>query len=247
MASEAAMRAGAGYVTALVPESLDPIFEVRLLEVMTVPLPDDQGSLTAAAGQQVLERSRRAGALVLGPGLGREPETLQLARSLAKDAGPPLVLDADGLNAHAGRLESLSGRPAATVLTPHAGELARLLGTDSSDVSAHRLHSVRAAAAAANAIVLLKGDDTLVADPGGRVAVSRGGAAALATAGTGDVLSGVIGTMLAKQVDPFAATCAAVFVHAAAGRLAAREIGSEGVIASDVIALLPAALRDRSA
>jgi NAD(P)H-hydrate epimerase len=247
MASEAAMRAGAGYVSALVPESLDPIFEVRLLEVMTVPLPDHQGSLTAAASEQVLERSRRAGALVLGPGLGREPEALQLARSLANAAGLPLVLDADGLNAHARRLESLSGRPAPTVLTPHEGELARLLGTDSSEVSAHRLHRVREAAAAANAIVVLKGDDSLVADPEGRVAVSRGGASALATAGTGDVLSGVIGAMLAKRVDPFAATCAAVLVHAAAGRLAAREIGSEGVIASDVIARLPAALRDRGA
>jgi NAD(P)H-hydrate epimerase len=247
MASEAAMRAGAGYVTALVPGSLNPIFEVRLLEVMTVPLPDDQGSLTTAASDRVLERSSRAGALILGPGLGREPEPLQLARSLAKRAELPLVLDADGLNAHAERLESLSARSAPTVLTPHAGELARLLGIESSDVSAHRLRSVRAAAAAANATVLLKGDDTLVADADGRVAVNRGGASALATAGTGDVLSGVIGAMLAKRVDPFAATCAAVLVHAAAGRLAAREIGSEGVIASDVIARLPAAFRDPGA
>jgi NAD(P)H-hydrate epimerase len=247
MASEAAMRAGAGYVTALVPESLDPIFEVRLLEVMTVPLPDDQGSLTTAASDRVLERSQRAGAMVLGPGVGRAPDTLQLMRSLARSAELPLVLDADGLNAHAQRLESLSERPAPTVLTPHAGELARLLGIESSDVSAHRLQSVRAAAAAANAIVLLKGDDTLVADADGRVAVSRGGSSGLATAGTGDVLSGVIGALLAKRVDPFAATCAAVLVHAAAGRLAAQEIGSEGVIASDVIARLPAALRDPGA
>jgi hydroxyethylthiazole kinase-like uncharacterized protein yjeF len=247
MASEAAMRAGAGYVTALVPESLDPIFEVRLLEVMTVPLPDQEGSLIAAASEQVLERARRAGALVLGPGLGREPETLQLARSLAKNAPLPLVLDADGLNAHAHRLESLSGRPAPTVLTPHAGELARLLGTDSSAVSAHRLACVRDAAASAGTIVLLKGDDTLVAEPDGRVAVSRGGASALATAGTGDVLSGVIGAMLAKHMDPFAATCAAVLVHATAGRLAAQQIGTEGVIASDVIERLPAAIRELEA
>jgi NAD(P)H-hydrate epimerase len=185
--------------------------------------------------------------MVLGPGVGRAPDTLQLMRSLARSAELPLVLDADGLNAHAQRLESLSERPAPTVLTPHAGELARLLGIESSDVSAHRLQSVRAAAAAANAIVLLKGDDTLVADADGRVAVSRGGSSGLATAGTGDVLSGVIGALLAKRVDPFAATCAAVLVHAAAGRLAAQEIGSEGVIASDVIARLPAALRDLGA
>lgn len=243
MSSEAAMRAGAGYVTALVPGSLDAIFEVRLLEVMTVPLPDEGGALTCAARDEVLERCARAGALVLGPGLGRAPETFEVVRSLAKSVPAPLVLDADGLNAHAGQLRALCERTAPTVLTPHAGELARLLETDSSEVAGHRLHSVRSAAAAARAIVLLKGDDTLVADPEGRVAVSRGGVPALATAGTGDVLSGVIGAFLAKRMDPFTATCAAVFVHAAAGRLAAQEVGSEGVMAHDVIERLPAALR----
>ncbi len=243
MASEAAMRAGAGYVTALVPASLDAIFEARLLEVMTVPLPDADGALTRAAHDEIVERAGRAGAVVLGPGLGRADETFELARRLAASLPVPLVLDADGLNAHAGRLESLVDRAAATVMTPHAGELARLLGTQSSEVGAHRLQSARAAARAAGAIVVLKGDDTLVADAGGRVAVNRGGVPALATAGTGDVLSGVIGAMLAKRVDPFTATCAAVFAHAAAGRLAAQELGPEGVIASDVIARLPAALR----
>ncbi|MGN6170812.1 MAG: NAD(P)H-hydrate dehydratase [Solirubrobacteraceae bacterium] len=247
MASEAAMRAGAGYVTALVPGSLDPIFEVWLLEVMTVPLPDDGGTLTSAASDEVLQHCSRADALVLGPGLGRAPETFKLARSVARSAPVPLVLDADGLNAHANRLEVLSGRAAATVLTPHAGELARLLGNDSSQVAAHRLEAARSAAATSGAIVLLKGDDTLVVDPGGRVGVNRGGTPALATAGTGDVLSGVIGALVAKRVDAFTAVCGAVFVHSAAGRLAAREIGPEGVIASDVIARLPAALQGRGA
>jgi NAD(P)H-hydrate epimerase len=214
---------------------------------MTVPLPDADGALTAAAGDEVLERSAQAGALVLGPGLGRRPETLQLTRLLARSLRVPLVLDADGLNAHANRLEALSGRIAATVLTPHAGELARLLGTDSSEVAAHRLQAARSAAASSGAIVLLKGDDTIVAEPQGRVAISRGGTPALATAGTGDVLSGVIGALLAKRINPFAAACAAVFVHAAAGRLAAQQIGPEGVIASDVIARLPAALQGRGA
>ncbi len=244
MASEAAMRAGAGYVTALVPASLNPIFEARLLEVMTVALPDADGALTGAAREEVLERADRAGAVVLGPGLGRAQETFELVRSLAASLTVSLVLDADGLNAHAGRLESLSDRAAATVMTPHAGELARLLGVGSSEVAAHRLESARAAARAAGAIIVLKGDDTLVAEPGGRVAVNRGGVPALATAGTGDVLSGVIGAMLAKRLDPFTATCAAVLTHAAAGRLAAQELGPEGVIASDVISRLPAALRD---
>ncbi len=242
LASEAAMRAGAGYVTALVPGSLHPIFEARLLEVMTVPLRDADGSLAAGAAAEVLERTGRADALVLGPGLGREAQAFELARGVAARAEVSLLLDADGLNAHAGELALLAGRSASTVLTPHAGELARLLGSDSREVGARRLACVRAAAAQANAIVVLKGDDTLVADPRGSVAVSRGGASALATAGTGDVLSGVIGAYLAKGMDPFCAACAGVLTHARAGQLCAERIGSEGVIASDVIEALPAVL-----
>jgi NAD(P)H-hydrate epimerase len=242
MASESAMRAGAGYVTAFVPASLNLVFEMRLLEVMTVPLPDAEGALDPRGVETVLERAERSDALVLGPGLGRREGTFELARTLAARVELPLLIDADALNAHAGRLASLAARPAATVMTPHAGELARLLESDSEAVGARRLESARRAAAQAGAIVVLKGDDTIVAEPGGRAAVNRGGAPALATAGTGDVLSGVIGAYLAKRMDPFHAACAGVFVHAAAGRIAAERIGTEGVIAGDVIAALPAAL-----
>lgn len=242
LASQAAMRAGAGYVTALVPLSLNAIFEVQLLEVMTAPLPDADGSLDPSGVEQALERSSRADAIVLGPGLGRTSGALEFARALARAVMLPLVLDADGLNAHAERLPSLAERPAPAVLTPHAGELARLLGSDSHSVSAQRLNSVRRAASDAHAIVVLKGDDTLVATPDGRVGISPGGAPALATAGTGDVLSGVIGAYLAKRMDPFHAACAGVLLHVRAGRLAARRLGSEGVIARDVISALPPAL-----
>jgi NAD(P)H-hydrate epimerase len=242
MASEAAARAGAGYVTACVPRSLNLIFETRLLEVMTVPLPDSEGSLEAAGVDTVLERAERSDALVLGPGVGREPGAFELMRSLARRAALPLLLDADGLNAHAGNLKALAERKGPTVLTPHAGELARLLETDSKTVEAHRLACARRVAEEAQAIVVLKGDDTLVVDPSGRVGVSPGGSSALATAGTGDVLSGIIGAYLAKSMDPFHAACAGVLVHSRAGRLAAERIGAEGVIARDVIELLPRAL-----
>jgi NAD(P)H-hydrate epimerase len=242
MASEAAMRAGAGYVTAFVPGSLNSIFEARLLEVMTIPLPDTDGALDPAGADSVLERAERSDALVLGPGIGRTTGAFELARRLARDVQRPLLLDADGLNAHAGRLPTLAGRDAPAVLTPHAGELARLLESDSQSVEARRLHCARAAAAEAQAIIVLKGDDTLVSHPDGRVGVSRGGAPALATAGTGDVLSGVTGAYLAKRMDPFEAACAAVLVHARAGRIAGERLGPEGVIASDVIEALPRAL-----
>jgi NAD(P)H-hydrate epimerase len=235
------MRAGAGYVTALVPASLNLIFETRLLEAMNVPLPDSDGSLEPTGVEQVRSRAERADAIVLGPGLGRTEGALKFARAAARAVELPLLLDADGLNAHAGALDSLAARPAATVMTPHAGELARLLESDSAAVGARRLESARHVASVARAIVVLKGDDTLVATPDGRVAVNRGGASALATAGTGDVLSGVIGAFLAKRMDPFAAACAGVLVHSQAGLLTAREIGPEGVIAGDVIAALPRA------
>ncbi len=242
LAAEAAMRAGAGYVTLCVPASLHAIFEGRMLEVMSAPVPDRDGMILAEALGPTLQRTGRTDVLVLGPGLGRDPGTAGFIRELAARAKLPLLLDADGLNAHIDALDSLRERPAATVLTPHAGELGRLLGCQSSEVQERRLEAVRDAAARAGAVVVLKGDDTLVADADGRVAVNRGGASALATAGTGDVLSGVIGAYLAKRMDPFHAACAGVFVHGAAGRLAAREIGTEGVIASDVISLLPRAL-----
>ena len=239
MASEAAARAGAGYVTALVPDSLELVFELRLLEVMTRGLPDREGALAAEALEPALAALGRVDAVALGPGIGRDEQTVEVVRSLARRVEAALLLDADGLNAHAGHLADLRQRAAPTVLTPHAGELARLLETDSRGVEAERLDHVRRAAAQAQAVVVLKGDDTLVADPGGRVAVSAGGVPALATAGTGDVLCGVIAAMLAKGLPAFTAACAGVHLHCAAGAHAARRLGPDGVIARDVIEALP--------
>jgi NAD(P)H-hydrate epimerase len=242
MACEAAARAGAGYVTACVPASAQPILQVRLLEVMTRGLTEQDGALAPESVEEVLELSRRGGAIALGPGLGRDACAARFARELAQAAAVPLVLDADGLNAHAGALESLRARPGATVLTPHAGELARLLETDSDAVEARRLHHAREAAARSGAVVVLKGDDSLVVRPDGLTAVSPGATPALATAGTGDVLTGVLAAVLSRDVEPFTAACAAVRLHARAGVLAARRLGSvDGVVASDVIAALPAA------
>jgi NAD(P)H-hydrate epimerase len=239
LAAEAATRAGAGYVTVLVPASLNLVFELRLLEAMSRPMPERGGALATDALEPALEAAQRADAVVLGPGVGRAEGTFELVRELAARLEAPLLLDADGLNAHAGRLGDLGRRSAPTVVTPHAGELARLMETESKAVEAERLRHAREAAAASNAIVVLKGDDTLVAEPGGLVAVSASGSSALATAGTGDVLSGVIGAMLAKRLDPFTAACAGVHLHGSAGRRAADRRGPDGVIARDVIEALP--------
>jgi NAD(P)H-hydrate epimerase len=239
LVSEAAQRAGAGYVTACVPAGLEMIFEIRLLEAMTRGLPDADGAHTQAGAATVLELSERGGALAVGPGVGRTDGAVAFVRAIVAGAEPPVLLDADGLNAFAGEPEALAARAGALVLTPHEGELGRLLGVPSDAVQARRLHHAREAARRTGAIVVLKGDDTLIARPDGVVAVSPGASPALATAGTGDVLSGVIATLLARAVDPFAAACAGVRLHARAGRHAAGRLGVDGVLARDVVEALP--------
>ena len=243
LTAEAAVRAGGGYVTACVPRSLEAIFEVKLTEVMTRALPDSDGDLTGEAADVVLDAlAAHGGILTLGGGLGRTDGALACARAIALRVPAPLVLDADAIAAFAGDADALSVRAYPTLVTPHAGELGRLLGTGSRAVQAQRLSSAREAARRSGAIVVLKGDDTLVASPDGRVAVSEGGAPALATAGTGDVLTGICGAFLAAGLEPWHAACAGVRAHVLAGRAAATAYGPDGVVAGDVIAALPGAV-----
>jgi len=243
MSSLAAIRAGAGYATVAVPADLEPVFEAGEPEVMSAGCPGGDGCLAPASSKAVLRSFDRAAAGVLGPGLGRDPGSVELARELAGSIEAPLVIDADGLNAFAGQLGAIAAREAPTVLTPHAGELGRLLGRDSVEIGAHRLAAAREAARAAGAVVVLKGDDTIVSD-GERLAVNVVSAPALATAGSGDVLAGMVAALLARGLEPFAAACAAVLAHARAGRDAATRIGTaESVIATDVIVSIAAGLR----
>jgi NAD(P)H-hydrate epimerase len=243
MSSLAAIRAGAGYATVAVPAELEPVFEAGEPEVMSVGCPGGDGCLALASVKAVLRTFEPAAACVLGPGMGRDPGSVELAREVVGAIEAPLVIDADGLNAFAGQLDRIAARRAPTVLTPHAGELGRLLERDSEAIAAHRLASVREAAKAAGAVVVLKGDDTIVSD-GERVAVNAISAPALATAGSGDVLSGVVAALLARGLEPFAAASAAVVAHARAGRDAAARIGTaESVIATDVIDSIAVGLR----
>jgi NAD(P)H-hydrate epimerase len=210
---------------------------------MFAGLPEHDGHLSAGAAEAVLERAQRAKAVVLGPGLGRGDGAQVLVRELAARVEAPLVLDADGLNALGTAFgDVLRGRSGPAILTPHAGELGRLLEVPSAEVERRRLWHAGEAARRSGAVVVLKGDDTLVAMPDGRVAVSRGDAPGLATAGTGDVLAGIIGALVARGAAPEHAACAGVHAHVRAGRLAADAHGPDTVIASDVIAALPAAL-----
>ncbi|HKF82363.1 MAG TPA: NAD(P)H-hydrate dehydratase [Solirubrobacterales bacterium] len=243
LASLAAIRAGAGYATVAVPADLEMVFELAQPEVMSVACPGGDGCLVPASEKAVLRTFERAAAGVLGPGLGKDPGSFELARAVAGKIPGPLLIDADGLNAFAGRLAELRSREAPTVLTPHAGELGRLLERGSAEVEAHRLAAAREAAEAAGAIVVLKGDDTIVTD-GARIAVNAISAPALATAGSGDVLSGITAALLARLDDPFTAVCAAVVAHGRAGIDAAARVGLvESVIAGDVIDSIPLGIR----
>ncbi len=228
LAALAAFRADAGYVTIAAPESTLPILEARLLEAVKRPLPEDtSGRLLPRAAEGVLEAAERADAVVLGPGLGRSDGTRDLVRILLEQVPVPVVLDADGLWA----LEPFE-RAGMTVMTPHAGELAHLLGATAEEIDAHRLEAVRRAASRFGATVLLKGADTLVASPREGVLVAAFGAPSLATAGTGDVLAGVIGAFLAKGMEPRLAASAAAVVHGLASRLA---VPQAGLVASDLL------------
>jgi ADP-dependent NAD(P)H-hydrate dehydratase / NAD(P)H-hydrate epimerase len=242
LSSEAALRAGAGIVTACIPASLNLVFEQRLVEVMTRPCVDEDGALTPEAADEILLAAERAGAVALGPGLGRSDGTRALVGFLLDRLDKPVVLDADGLWALAGHLDWVFSRDAPTVLTPHAGELGRLLGRSSAWVSANRLDAVQAGADDTGTVVLLKGIDTLVAGPGRSPVVVDLGNPGLATAGSGDVLTGVVGAFLAKGMDASAAAAAAAAACGVASDIAAERHGQAGMIARDVVESLSPAL-----
>jgi NAD(P)H-hydrate epimerase len=242
LAAEASLRAGAGICTACVPASLSPVFEQRLLEVMTLSCPDEKGVMTLDAADAILEAAERAGAVALGPGLGRTDGTRALVGYLLDRLDRPIVLDADGLWALVGHLDWVFSRDAPTVLTPHEGELAHLLGRKSDWVRARRLHAVQAGADDVGAVLLLKGADTLVAAPGRGVLVSALGTPGLATAGAGDVLTGIVAAFLSKRMEGRMAAAAAAAAQGVAARAAAETHGSAGLLAGDVVEALSPAL-----
>jgi NAD(P)H-hydrate epimerase len=228
LTAAAALRADAGYVTVAARESVLPVLEQRLVEAVKRPLPDALGD---AAADAVVDLAARAGAVALGPGLGRDDGARRLVRRLLAELELPMVVDADALF----ELEPAAW-PAPRVLTPHEGELGRLLGKD---VAPHRLACVQEAAERFGCVVLLKGADTLVAAPGGGVLVAASGLPSLATAGTGDVLTGIVGAFLAKGLEPQRAAVAAALAQQRASVEAPQRAG---LVAGDLLDALPRAL-----
>jgi NAD(P)H-hydrate epimerase len=244
LAGLAALRSGVGLCTIATACSQQPVVAGLGLEFMTEALPETAaGSPAAGARARVLELAERADAVALGPGLGLEPETQALARALVAELPRPMVVDADALTALAGHLDLLARAPAPRLLTPHPGEMARLLGTGVPAVQEDRIETTRAFCRAHRVHLVLKGAGSVVGDPEGRILINPTGNPGMAKGGSGDVLTGMAGAFLARGLAPGRALATATFLHGRAGDVAAAAQGQESLLATDVIAAIGPAFR----
>jgi hydroxyethylthiazole kinase-like uncharacterized protein yjeF len=245
LASESALRSGAGLVTLGVPESLNDILEAKLTEVITRPLPQTSSrALSPEALPHVREMLTTADAAAIGPGLSREPGAQELVRGIVSEIDVPCVIDADGLNALSPEAVGARAGRAPVVLTPHPGEMSRLVGRAVGDIQKRREETASEAARAARATVLLKGAATVVADADGEVYINPTGNSGLASGGTGDVLTGVIAALLGRGLSGIEAAALGAYIHGAAGDAAAADIGEISMVAGDVLGKLHVAYRD---
>jgi len=248
MAAVGAMRTGVGLATLALPESLNPVMEAKSTEVMTAPLPESSnGCLTLDSYGAVAAQMNGKSALVVGPGLGTTKGVRALVELLIKTSEVPVVVDADGLNALGGECGALKEAEAAMVITPHPGEAARLLGVQTKEIQADRIGSAEKLAAMTGAVVVLKGACTIIAAPltaesAPVIYFNTTGNAGLASAGTGDVLAGMIGALLAGGQSPLDSALSAVYLHGLAADMIKERIGIGGMMAMDIVAELPAVL-----
>lgn len=243
LAARGAGRAGAGLVTIAAAGGLQELLATQSREAMTVALPGGRDAFDGGSVDRLLELAAERTTTVFGPGIGRASETSACARRFAQECPVPLVLDADGLFALGETPESLAGRSAATVLTPHPGEAARLLGSDPATLGRDRIAAACDLARRSGAVVVLKGAATVIADPQGRVRVNPTGGPLLATGGTGDVLSGIVGGLLAQGLEALVGATLATYLHGAAADQLAEEIGDAGLMASELADALPPTAR----
>ncbi len=240
LAAMGAARGGAGLVQLMVPESIYQVVAAKCAEVMVTSIPDEDGGFSGMLWRWI-DEATHASSVVIGCGLGQTLGAQRAVIEVLSRFALPMVVDADGLNTAAAKNVDWRRRPGPTVLTPHPAEMARLCSSTVAEVQADRLGVAKDFAARHEVVVVLKGAHTVVAAPDGRSYTDSHDVVALATAGTGDVLAGVVGAMLAQGMDAYAAGVAAVTIHAEAGRAVQREQGRSGGLASDVIAALPSA------
>jgi len=243
LTSLAALRSGAGLVTTVLPESIEQTVSSQTMEIMTVPLPEsDEGTVALSAEKTLSSIIKGKKSLAIGPGLSQDQETQHLVLRLISTVVLPMVIDADGINAVAVDLSILKQKKGALILTPHPGEMGRLLGMSAAEVQKDRFNISVEFAKVWGVILVLKGPHTLVASPDGEIWVNSTGNPGMATAGVGDALTGVIGAWLARGLAPLDAAVLGVALHGYAGDLAAEEKGESGLIASDLINKIPDAI-----
>ena len=248
LAAEAAMRGGAGLVTLAAPASLNDILENKLTEVMTEPLPEEKdGFLGKGSAKKILSALEDKCTLLLGPGISRQDETGQMVRELLANLSIPAVIDADALWHLSGALELIRDSKAPLILTPHPGEMARLLGISAADVQADRIGISRKFATEYGCYLILKGTRTIIATPSGEIFINTTGNPGMASGGTGDVLAGLIGALLAQGCSPLESSIAGVYIHGLAGDMAAEEKGEAGLIAGDIIRKMPEVMKELAA
>ncbi len=243
MAGEAALKTGAGLVTLFVPESLNIAFEANTLEVMSQPFQDIDGFLTAKDSERILNELENKDALAIGPGLGQHPETLKLIETLIKECNIPMVIDADGINLLAEKPKILEDKKAPIILTPHPGELSRLTGLSTKEINGKRLETALEWAKKLDVILVLKGAGTITATPEGKAYVNPTGNPGMASGGSGDVLTGIIGALLAMGIEAEKAAYAGVFLHGLSGDIAKEVTGEYSLTASDMIEALSVVLK----
>jgi hydroxyethylthiazole kinase-like uncharacterized protein yjeF len=243
LTSESAMRSGCGLATLIIPQSLNMVMEIKLTEVMTLPVDDTPaGTLAYKARRPILDFVKKADAVAVGPGLSTNPDTVKLVHHILPRLGKPCVLDADGINAFAGKSRKLKNLDFPLIITPHAGEAARLFGTEKAGILKRPIDFARKAARDLGLVMVLKGAPTVIAGPDGGVFINPTGNQGLATAGSGDVLTGIIAGLLAQGVDALESAAAGVYIHGYIGDMLFQEYGYFGFLAGEISDAIPEAM-----
>ncbi len=247
LSSEAALLMGSGLVTCAIPKSLNEIMEKKLTEVMTLPLEDKKkGYFLASAFSRIKEFSDKADVAAIGPGISQKNETKRLVKKLIQNLDIPMVLDADGINCIADKPSILNKAKKSLVITPHPGEISRLIYKETAYIQKNRKNVAEEVSKKYNVTVVLKGMNTVIASPDGRISINKTGNPGMASGGVGDVLTGIIASLIGQKFTPFNAAKYGVYLHGVAGDIAAEEKGEVSLRAQDVLNNIPKVTRSRT-
>lgn len=243
LSSQGALRTGSGLVYTIIPESLETVMSIKLTEAIIRPIKDkDTGHFLKDSIEPIIKEVKEMDCIALGPGIGVDKDRIQLVSEIIRDIKVPMVVDADGINCIAENIEILNQGKGPIIITPHPGEMARLLNKDIQQIEKNRQYYSQYISEKYNIIVVLKGNKTIVTSPEGQTYINKTGNPGMATAGSGDVLTGIIASLLGQRLDPFDAAKLGVYLHGLAGDITRDRLGEYGMIANDIIEAIPYAI-----